>query len=58
MLFLNMWKQKHNKESSYIKHQDINNLYGWIIPKKLPVGGFRLVEETSQFIKYFMKKLK
>ena len=50
--------KKHNKESFYIKHHGINNLQGWVMPKKLPVGGFWLVEETSQFSKDFMKKLK
>ena len=30
-----------NKESSYIHYLDANNLYGWAMSKKLPVGGFK-----------------
>ena len=29
-----------NKESSYILYLDANNLYGWAMSQKLPVGGF------------------
>ena len=27
-----------NKESSYLQYWDTNNLYGWVIPQKLPVN--------------------
>ena len=27
-----------NKESSYLQYWDANNLYGWVIPQKLPVN--------------------
>ena len=30
-----------NKESSYLKNWDVNNLYGWTMSQKLPVNGFK-----------------
>ena len=33
-----------NKESSYLKDWDVNNLYGWAIPQKLPVNNFEWIE--------------
>ena len=30
-----------NKESSYIKYLDENNLYGWVMSQKLPVKEFK-----------------
>ena len=44
-----------NKESSYLKYWDVNNLYGWAIFQKLPLGGLTLVEEAFQFNEYFIK---
>ena len=38
-----------NKELSYLKYWDANNLHGWAMSQKLPVYGFKWVEETSQF---------
>ena len=38
-----------NKESSYLKYCDMNNLYGWAMSQKLPLNGFKWVEETPQF---------
>ena len=29
------------KESSYLKHLDSNNLYGWAMSQKLPVRNFK-----------------
>ena len=30
-----------NKESSYFKHWDVNNLYGWAMSQKLSINGFK-----------------
>ena len=38
-----------NKESSYLKYCDVNNLHGCAMSQKLPVNGFKWDEETSQF---------
>ena len=44
-----------NKESSYIQYLDANTLYGWAISQKLPVNGFKWVEDKSRIIEEFMK---
>ena len=44
-----------NKESSYLKYWDVNNLYGSAVSKKLPVNGFKWVENTSQFSQDFIE---
>ena len=33
-----------NEESSYIQYLDANNLYGWAMSKKLPVNGFKWLD--------------
>ena len=38
-----------NKESSFLKYWDINNLYGQAMSQKLPVNNFEWIEEISQF---------
>ena len=38
-----------NKESSYFKHWDVNNLYGWAMSQKLSINGFKGVEDLSEF---------
>ena len=43
-----------NKESSYLKNWNVNNLYRWAIPQRLPVNGFNWVENISQFSKDFL----
>ena len=44
-----------NKESSYLKYWNVNNLYGWSISQNLSVNGFEWVHETSQFNESFIK---
>ena len=31
-----------SKESSYLQYLDAKSLYGWVMPEKLPTGGFEL----------------
>ena len=45
-----------NEESSYIQNLDANNLYGWAMSQKLPVNGFKWVENNEineEFIKNY-----
>ena len=44
-----------NKESSYIRYLDTNNLYGWAMRQKLPVNGFKWIEDTSEINEEFVK---
>ena len=44
-----------NNESSCIIHMDANNLYGYAISKKLPVDGFKWVEDLSTIDENFIK---
>ena len=39
------------KESSYIMYMIVNNLYGWALPRKLPVDGFKCRNNDSTSIK-------
>ena len=50
-----MKNYNENKESSYIQYLDANNLYGWAVSKKLPVNGFKWVnnEINEEFIKNY-----
>ena len=42
-------------ESSCLKYWNVNNLYGWAMLQKLPVNGFKLIKDTSQFNQDFIK---
>ena len=44
-----------NKESSFLIYVDANNLYGWAMSKKLPVDGFKSVDDISMFTEDFIK---
>ena len=44
-----------NKESSYIQYLDANNLYGWAMSQKLPVNGFKWLEDISKINEDFIK---
>ena len=44
-----------NKESSFLIYVDANNLYGWPTSKKLPVDGFKWVDDLSLFTEDFIK---
>ena len=35
-----------NKESSYLKYWDVNNLYRWAMWQKLAINGFKWVEKS------------
>lgn len=43
----------------FFKNWDVNNLYRWLMPLKLPVNGFQWVKDPSQcndFIKNYNEK--
>ena len=45
-----------NEESSYIQYLDANNLYGWAVSKKVPVNGFKWIDNNKineDFIKNY-----
>ena len=44
-----------NKESSYLKHWNINNSYGWAMFQNLPVNKFNWIKDSSQFNEDFIK---
>ena len=37
----------NNEESSYIQYLDANNLYGWAMSKKLPVNGYKWIDNNE-----------
>ena len=44
-----------NKDSSYLKYWDVNNLYGWEMSQKFPVNNFEWIRDASQFNEVFIK---
>ena len=42
-----MKNYNNNEESSYIQYLDANNLYGWVMSKKLPVNGFKWLDSDK-----------
>ena len=44
-----------NKESSYIQYLDANNLYGAAMSEKLPINGFKWVNDISRINEIFVK---
>ena len=44
-----------NKESSYLKYWDVNNLYGWAILQNLSKNKFEWIEDTCLFNEDFIK---
>ena len=51
----NMKDDDENKELSYLKYWDVNNLYGWAVSPKFPVSSFEWIKNTSQFDEDFIK---
>ena len=45
-----------NKESTFLVYDDASNLYGFAMCKKLPVDGFKWVDDLSIFTEDFIKK--
>ena len=53
----NKYMQNYDKsiESLYLKHFDANNLYGFAMSQRLPVNGFKRMEQLSEFDERFIK---
>ena len=56
-----MTNYNKNEESSYIQYLDANNLYGWAMSQKLPVNGFKWIDNDNineEFIKNYNENVK
>ena len=49
-----MKNNNKNEESLYIQYFDSNNLYGWALSQKLPVNGFKWVNDISKINEEFI----
>ena len=47
-------KDYNRNKESYLKYQDINNLYDWAMLQKLLVNDFEWIKNTSKFTKDFI----
>ena len=48
----------HNEDiESYVAYLDANNLYGWAMSQKLPINGFKWVENLSKFNEDLIKNM-
>ena len=56
LMIENMKDYDKNKELSYLKYWDVNNLYGSAMSQKLPVYNFKWVEIISEFDNNIVKK--
>ena len=55
---INTWRiYDRNIESSFLEYVDANNLYGWAMWQKLPIGNFKWIEkdDISKFDEKFIK---
>ena len=54
----NKYMKEHdeNKPSTFLEYYDVNNLYGWVMSKKLPVGEFKWIKHHAYFTEDFIKK--
>ena len=43
-----------NKELSYLKYWDVNNLHGWVMSQKLPVNKFKRVKYITKLDEDFI----
>ena len=43
------------KDSPNLQYWDVNNLYGWVLTRKLPVNDFKWVKDISKFNEKFLK---
>ena len=46
-----------DKELSYLRYWDVNNLYGWAMPQKIPANDFKWVEDISEIDESLVIKL-
>ena len=53
----NKYTKNYDKkeESSYIQYLDANNLYGWAMSQRLPLGGFKWIEDVSEIDEDYIK---